>query len=466
MTALALEGFGSDCRVVDPSCGGGVFLLSAADLLVERGADPKTVVSAQLAGADVDPLAVEVTRAALGLWASRRGVDEVDEIDGIEVSGVVVADGLAAGWCETGPDVVVGNPPFLTPLRVATLTSRPTAAGRPYADLAGEFLLAALELVRDGGRVALVLPESILAARDAGPVREAVLDRAAIEGLWVAGEPVFGAAVRVCAPVLRRGGVQPSAVRRWRGAAVRAGGSQRVDPRRLVTWAPLRPTSAPAVRLSPRTGVLGDMAAATAGFRDEFYGLAGAAAERDGVHDDRPKLVTSGLIDVGRLLWGERPTRLRRQGFTAPVLDTGRLDARLKGWVEARLRPKVLVATQTRVVEAVADPSGELVPVTPVIAVTPHDADDVWRVAAVLTAPPVSAWALRHFGGTALASDAVKLSGRQVRSIPRPVDDRAWHEGSVALAGGDVAGCAVAMNEAYRAPPGVLTWWRSRLPRQ
>ena len=51
-------------------------------------------------------------------------------------------------------------------------------------------------------------------------------------------------------------------------------------------------------------GVL-EIATATAGFRDQFYGL--IPFVRDGPAD--APLVTSGLLDPGRSAWGERPAR-------------------------------------------------------------------------------------------------------------------------------------------------------------
>ena len=96
--------------VVDPTCGAGVFLLAAGIGLAARGADPRGVATTQLFGADIDPVAVHLTRCALAGWAG---------IDPAEVGGVVEADPLLTGrstW-PTAPTAgfgaVVGNPPFL-----------------------------------------------------------------------------------------------------------------------------------------------------------------------------------------------------------------------------------------------------------------------------------------------------------------------------------------------------------------
>jgi hypothetical protein len=90
----------------------------------------------------------------------------------------------------------------------------------------------------------------------------------------------------------------------------------------------------------------------------------------------------------------------------------------------------------------------------------------------------VSAWALHHFGGSALSSDAVKLSARQVLAIPLPVDAGAWAAGAEAAAAAqhaadrlDPDGWQLAlaqlgdtMTRAYQVGDDVREWWLQRLP--
>lgn len=449
---LAVDGVDASTAVVlDPACGGGAFLVAAAELLVSSGLTP-TEALARVHGIDVDPLAAATARAALRCWAGEPDA-EVD---------VVTGDGLGEWPVEstTGSIVVVGNPPFRSPLdagddgeAAAALRSELAA---PYADLAALFLLRSLRSlcsVGEGGRVLLIQPESVLSSRDARRVREAATPH--LDGLWIAGEKVFGASVRVCAPLLvaspgRR-------VRRWSGASVRR--RQAASRPAATSWAPLRAADVPTVRSRATGGRIGDLATATAGFRDEYYAI--AAAVREG--GAGAPVVTSGLVEPGRLDWGGRPARIGGRRLLHPVVSVDDLaDERVARWVAARLRPKVLVATQTRVLEAAPDPEGVFVPLTPVLSVEPHDDRDVWRLAAALTAPQVTAWALRHHGGTALSADAVKLSARQLLDAPLPADQRAWDEAADHLRHGDVDGCG----EVFAAEePALLDWWRARLPR-
>ncbi|MEY2452680.1 MAG: hypothetical protein QOD92_2254 [Acidimicrobiaceae bacterium] len=454
LAAIALDGVGGAPVVCDPACGDGVFLLAAGRELAARGIAPEHIARELLWGIDVDPDAADAARAAIAEWA---GVSPGDH--------VVAGDGLAdRGWAGRF-DVVVGNPPFLNQLERATVrvdSTRWSSVAGPYADTAFLFLLAGLDLVRDGGRVVLVQPQSLVAARDAAAIRDAVLDAGALTGVWTCNDLVFDASVRVCAPVIVRGGPQPDHIARWSDRGVIAAASVRWE--RGATWSRLlvRRDAPPDVAL---TGVdrLGQIATATAGFRDQFYGLAPHVVERCDADDGAfPRLITCGVIDPGRSAWGERPLRFAGQKWLHPRVDLAAMDETpLRRWVVDRLHPKVVLATQTKVLEAAVDHRGTWVPSTPVIAVH-ADRELVHRVAAVLLAPPVTAWAACTYGGVALTSDAIKLSARQVLEIPLPTDDVQWARGAAALAAGEVLDAGLLMTGAYGCTPDVMQWWANR----
>ncbi|MBI3257401.1 MAG: N-6 DNA methylase [Actinobacteria bacterium] len=188
--------------ICDPAVGGGVFLLAAANALAARGLAREAVVGRCLIGADLDPVAVAVSEATLALWC-----------DGRAVPRLVVADALTLDvddWPEH-PDVVVGNPPFLSQLSLATVRTREEAEALArrfgeglggYADTAALFWVMACRLVSAGGSVALVLPQSTLAVRDAQGVRRVVLAEMTPEVLWLPGQALFGASVDVCVIVV------------------------------------------------------------------------------------------------------------------------------------------------------------------------------------------------------------------------------------------------------------------------
>jgi hypothetical protein len=198
---------------------------------------------------------------------------------------------------------------------------------------------------------------------------------------------------------------------------------------------------------------LATLADVTADFRDQYYGLIGAIDE-DG---PGPPLITVGAIEPGRCAWGERPIRFAKQTWRRPTVALDRLSLDMAAWARARLRPKVLIATQTRILEVVVDAEGAWLPSVPVISVIPRDPADLWRVAAALASPAASAWGAARSLGTGLTPGAIKLAAREVRALPLPEDRSAW-ERAVARYRSDPRGCA-AYGEADEAVRG---WWTDR----
>lgn len=493
--------------VIDPACGGGAFLLATARLLRGRGMTAGQVLG-RLHGIEIDPLSADVTVAALRLWAALVSGPRpaAGTVDGPHIR---VADALTVDrWgSESGaPLLVVGNPPFGGQLE--RRTARPRSAndaararlgsGSGYADTAALFLDRAVHDVDDGGVVALVQPLSLLATRDGGVVRDRIgVDR--LRRLWLPEGKVFSASVAVCAPIIgprSTGSGANGVVPVVRGADSAPVAS--VPRSRLVSarsWSALWAAGAgvPVVDLDDGRTV-GDWCSATAGFRDEFYALAPLVVEDLDPRPDEPpepgtlRVLTSGLVDPASTGWGRRPARLAGRDLSAPVVAIADVAAaperRLAGVVDTRARPKVIVATQTRVVEALVDDDGRYWPSVPLISVILRsDLDDIehrWLVAAALMSPVVTAWVLARVGGAARSPDAVKLSSRQVLQVPLPVDDERWREGAAVLAAGSaghagshvasgasVTAAAPILTAAYgitgAAAAGLLRWWEHRL---
>lgn len=436
--------------VVDPSCGGGVFLLAAADHLVAGGIPPAQAVR-MLWGCDVDPLAVAVCEAALWWWTARHGCATVPD------SSLVVGDALTDVPLPEGA-AVVGNPPFLGQLRRDTSSSAARRVElraefgdvvRPYTDVAWLFLLRAVRSVGPGGRVALVQPQSLLGARDAAAVRAAVDDLADLVDVWVEDGPTFAGGVPVCAPVLERR--DPRVVRGasspWTAALADARG-------------------VPAVELSAGLR-LGEVADGHAGFRDEYYGLVGAVTEGG----DGSRLVTVGAIDPCVLLT-DRDVRFAGARWQDPRVDVARLEGRARRWADVQAGPKLLVATQTKVLEAMADPTGDLLGSVPVLCVRPHDPERLWHLLAALAAPSASAWLLRRTAGTARSADACKPTVAVLADLPLPNEGPAWDRAAdtarrCSEGTADLDELAAAADAAYGIDDDALRrWWSQRRPRR
>ncbi len=410
---------GRPLRIVDPACGDGRFLAAVGAALGDRGYEVHAT------GADLDADALAHLPA---------GTDALH------------IDSLAHAWDEGGYDIVVGNPPFLS--QMATTTTRGGSSrhgGGPYADAAVEFLALAVRLAHpDGGCVGLVLPQSILGARDAGPVREGV-DGMAVRtwSWWSADQRLFDANVNVCALGFRRTPSPSGPPGPWTAAVTDVLGIPALAVDRLEI-----------------DGTVGDRADLNANFRDEYYALVDAVAD----DADGPPLVTSRLIDPGRCTWGERTVRFAKRDFEHPRVDLSRLHGRFVGWADRKLVPKVLVANQTRMIEAVADPEGAWLPGVPVTSVTPTGDTDVLELAAVLTSPIASAWCWFEAAGTGLSARTIRLGPALLATVPWPAGDLG--PAVDALRRGDVIGCGAAVTAASGIDDdgSLLEWWCAGLP--
>ena len=429
---------GQHVRILDPACGDGRFLAAAAEHVAAAGG------SSTLCGVDVHPDAVDAARAVLDALAVDAAVELAE------------ADALNREWGDEDFDVVLGNPPYLSQLAAAT--SRRGASvrgGGPYADVAAEFLALAIERARPGGgRVGLVLPQSILGSRDVHRIREAVDRKAEMFWSWWSPAKHFDANVYVCALGFER------------RAATRlssAGNSQRPPGDRHHVWSDviIRTLGIPPLPSIVDAGTAGDRAAFAAHFRDQYYGMAPAVGD----HESGPMLVTSGLIDPNRCWWGERPVRFNKRRFARPRLDVTLLDERMQAWVRRMSVPKVLIANQTKVIECVVDADGSTVPGVPVVAARPTDggADGLAELAAVLSSPFASAWVWHRVAGTGLSARTVRLGPALLAELP-------WPAGSLAAAiaewrRGDLVACALAVHDAYRIVDSrsveLTEWWRS-----
>jgi len=194
-------------RVLDPTCGSGAFLVTAHG----RGAD--------VDGMEIDPELVALCRLNL-------------KLHGCNPRAVQQADLFRSEETETW-DVILANPPFSVEISHPDALRRfALTQGRKRVSSDVLFLEAAWRRLRPGGRLATVLPHSIL-ANDSHAELRAWLDerfmRMAIislpEGIF---RPFGGTAARACVVCLRK---QPAQVQPWWASLIQAPG---YDTRRKV----------------------------------------------------------------------------------------------------------------------------------------------------------------------------------------------------------------------------------------
>ncbi len=166
----------ADDQVLEPSCGDGAFLKAAALRFKELGL-PNAAVARRLTGIEI--LAPEAMRARAGLQAILGESD--DEV--VETSDFF-------SWCQKPQrthaySAIVGNPPFIRyqtfpephRTRAMQLMQAQGLAPNRLTNVWVPFVVAAVSLLRPGGRLALVLPAELLQVTYAAQLRSYLTDR-------------------------------------------------------------------------------------------------------------------------------------------------------------------------------------------------------------------------------------------------------------------------------------------------
>jgi len=158
----------STVRVAYPACGTGMFLLAVADWLAANRHRKVVAVGQDIAGPAVEMAAVLVRSRARWLGVADR----------MELA-LHTADALLDETWSRDYDAVIGNPPFLSEVRkqahrFSSYRSAPLV-GRYYRhkmDILYFFMALAIEVLRPGGRAALVVADYWTDRAAAKPLRD------------------------------------------------------------------------------------------------------------------------------------------------------------------------------------------------------------------------------------------------------------------------------------------------------
>lgn len=213
------------CKILDPACGSGLFLLKAFDVLAtnwkERFGDftaenARLILETSLYGIDIEEAAIAATKHFLAEKGAGHGVVSLN-LD----SHIVVGDALSlrrmdslfkdegeltiAGksrdvFAAHSFDCVLGNPPYIriqnTPQerRKAYSSIYATANGR--FDIAGLFLELAEYLLKENGRLGFIVSNKILTTNGAKNLRRFLCSRFSLDEMVdLADTKLFAAAV-------------------------------------------------------------------------------------------------------------------------------------------------------------------------------------------------------------------------------------------------------------------------------
>lgn len=231
-----------NCRILDPACGSGLFLLKAyeivcANLKQEHGTldswRAREVLENCIFGIDIDPAAVKEAQQNLLLKAGEFGVARADLSNNFiagdaldllnEHKGQLGFDFALAGassplavffprvMAAGGFDCVIGNPPYVRIQNIFPLERRNkyiklfrTAAGR--FDISALFMEFATRVLSAKGRLGYVVSNKLLTTNGSRHLRQFIVDNFTIEEIVdLADTKLFAAAILPMIVILRRG---------------------------------------------------------------------------------------------------------------------------------------------------------------------------------------------------------------------------------------------------------------------
>ena len=208
-------------KIVDLACGSGVFLTAALESLIrkyrnglEKGSEQMSpidyflaksrqseLLSSSIFGVDLFPQAVELAKLALWLAAAKK-----DEITSDLSTNIIAGDSLSPTIrtdlkeiCNDGFDMVIGNPPWGSNYKPEFAAAIVNDAGLDPTitwDSWEIFLLLATSMLKSGGRINLVLPDTIHSA-EKWRIREFLIKNFELEYFYNLGPDWFGTTIRM-----------------------------------------------------------------------------------------------------------------------------------------------------------------------------------------------------------------------------------------------------------------------------
>ncbi len=225
-------------RVLDPACGSGNFLAGAAQRLLAFSAreglsleERISLIQRNLWGIDPDPISCFLAEMQLRTIIHAKALPQetgshssfvysrgdprrrlASRLPGVSNSipftslHIHQADSLVLPW-EPAVDLFIANPPYLA-AKNNDLSGYCFAQQRGQADSYLLFLNLALQIVRPGGWIGLVLPDPLLARANAARERARLLEEVTLHHLWHFSD-VFAADVGAVVIVAQRCPPQP-----------------------------------------------------------------------------------------------------------------------------------------------------------------------------------------------------------------------------------------------------------------
>lgn len=457
--------------VCDPSCGDGVFLEAAANFLLGEFLLTPEQILGMISGVDINIKAINAARARMASWyLDKTGKIECPEnvLEIIE-NNIICADAFEldkqdwpnihhapeypSSLSRYGYHYIIGNPPFLNQLSSKTalpelkkkLNEMFGISGK-YTDISIYFYFLALDLLDSfaGKSVNMIQPISVLSSDGAGELRDLLLTSETTIGY--SDKYYFNAKVKICtiknnretwagSPSITINFIEDDNKDKYTVSVEDFVNSHLNLKSNSNSFSPIVAAlhKYPIDILSKinTVSLLGEHVTATAGFRDEYYEIVKNIKEKEGdwKYDTKvykgkgSPVISTGMIDPNTSKYGKQEFTIGGKKYKQPVYF-GERSPKLQSYLDSISNAHFVVATQTKVIEAM-QLGLAVIPLTPIISITIKPGSDFagyrhHNVLAILLSPVASFYAYTMFGGGGMGGNTMKLSAKNILTIPIP----------------------------------------------
>lgn len=459
-------------RILDPSCGGGIFLLRIYQGLLDcylecylsnkpkqieiglsdvvcRGVDGEWqltyearewILINQIYGIDIDPNAIEVTRLALRLklletetGENQRSLPDLSQtircgnalfdLDGRSAFPEVMAAG--------GFDLVIGNPPYLDAEGMTRFCpewrqqcNQRFQVAQGNWDLFCVFIERSWQLCQAGGLISLIVPNKLLSAEYAMATRSLLVQFTQLLQLRdYSRVSVFQACVYPIVFIAEKRSPQPQAGVQceWMADLTRIGSSADLP---LEHFAPpgqpwllhsqnLRSQLMQRLQDYPRLEQVAQVRGAAT--------VTEAYQWRSLIDEGQPeftdwKFVNSGTIDRYCTLWGKKYLRYLGARYLYPVISAVALQQLSETRQRQARQPKLIVSGMSQRLKCAVDLSGNLLAGKSTSIITTAIA--LPYLLGILNSQLINLWFTLHFQGNQLQGGYLRVGPPQLRQVP------------------------------------------------
>jgi N-6 DNA Methylase/TaqI-like C-terminal specificity domain len=456
-------------RLIDPACGGGIFLLSAYQRLLgwylqkylkhsqlstqpickaENGnwhltlAERSRILRAHIYGIDLDSGAIAITQLSLELQCLAGELDRAtlqihDLSQNLQCDNTILRKDSPNEF-----DIVVGNPPYLDSewmtMHLADWRSYCTAHYQTAIgnwDLFCIFIEKSLTLCKPNGWVSLVVPNKLAAADYAAAARSlltrqttlfALRDYAKTAAFSASVYPLVYVAQKIALPDATHQTVWYEQMQSLDQVEV---AYELQIPCTLATaksaWgiAQTPQQSALIDRLSQFPKLVAIAQITGAATVAEAYAIQ-PLIQDSAIQDSEAaglKLVNSGTVDRYRLLWGAKPTRYLGQSYAHPIIPTAAIAQLPPKRYQQATQAKIIVAGLTRSLEAGLDAAGTVLAGKSTTLIRTIDAAiDLRYLLGLLNSRLIQLYFSSCFAGNQLQGGYFRVGSPQLRQLPVP----------------------------------------------